>query len=179
MEINIPHLLQSQEPNDINLKLVHYDQAKSASRESRVSVEDSTLAERMSIRSISRTELEEDVIKPIYNQIIHYMESILQGTVADSIEALVLTGGFFNSKSMRELIKSICNAAGVKILSFPDYFLDRNYDYVPVTGAVHKAVDKILPRVDTSKLLLDSMGSIDIRSPTLFVFISRLLVKKR
>ncbi|CAO3653775.1 unnamed protein product [Mucor hiemalis] len=146
-------------------------------RRSRISTE-SSLPERMSILSISPVEIEKNVMKPICDQIVHYLESILKGAVGDSVEALALTGGFHFSDYLVELIKDMCCKSGTKVL-----LSSGRHIYPPpiqhcndiIRGAIHKAMDTFIPRADTFKLLLDrkelSMDSIDDRTPKVFVFI--------
>lgn len=122
-------------------------------------------------------------MKPICDQIIHYLRNILKGAVGESIEFLVLTGGFHFSDYLLELINDTCRTSGTKVL-----YASRRYKFRSsvrrcneiIRGAIYKAMDTFIPRADTFKLLLDrkelSMGSIANRTPRVFVFIGNAVI---
>lgn len=149
---------------------------------SRIPIE-SSLPERTVILSISPLEIEKNVMKPICDQIVHYLGNILKGAIGDSIEALVLTGGFHFSDYWSELIKDMCRTSGTKVvLSSMRYEFQYPVQccYEIIRGAMYKAMDTFIPRADTFKLLLDrkelSMDSIANRTPKVFVFIGNAVV---
>ncbi|CAO3620620.1 unnamed protein product [Mucor hiemalis] len=162
--------------NDADPKLQH------RSLEDTIPTESSTIPVVMPYLQITTAEVEKYVLKPACDEIIFYLKSILQGTVGDSVEAIVLTGDFFRVPYLLELIKNTCNAAGVKVIFFKENRL--NIYYSPSTvailsGAMYKAMDKFLPRSDTFKVLLDKKESIESISPELFVFMDYGLKKTR
>lgn len=131
---------------------------------------------------LSPYDIQQNVLKPTYDQIIHYLESILQGVTGDSIEALVLTGGLCDWVLLLELVKDVCKAAGVKVVYLPERRRSPPSSYNDViSGAIYKAMDTIIPRAEMCKLLLDQidspMNSFDSEQPTFFVFIGNFLFK--
>ncbi|CAO3657385.1 unnamed protein product [Mucor hiemalis] len=170
IEYPIHYLLQTHEQSCDNL-------AESTSPKEKLPIRSANPPESLTALWISPTELEKNVVRPICDPIIHYLESILQGTVRDSIETLALTGGFCFSEFLVALIKDTCNIFGLKVVSSPG----RLYDVI--SGAIYKAMDKFIPRADTSKMLLDKKSSptnsIENEPPRCIVFIDYGLKKTR
>lgn len=160
-----PLSLQPQESKDILPELKHYDPKELISQEGRMPKHIFDLIK-------NPTELDKSIMKPACHGIVLYLKSILRGVFGDSIEALILTGGSFDSEYLLEVVKDTCNTAGVKSVSLPKQrhvFLSHRYD--SVSGAIHMAMDKFVPRADTPKLFLHRNDPINSMLPVIYAFI--------
>ncbi|CAO3657383.1 unnamed protein product [Mucor hiemalis] len=168
-----PLSLQPQESKDILPELKHYDPKELTSQEGRMPKHIFDLIK-------NPTELDKSIMKPACHGIVLYLKSILRGVFGDSIEALILTGGSFDSEYLLEVVKDTCNTAGVKSVSLPKQrhvFLSHRYD--SVSGAIHMAMDKFVPRADTPKLFLHRNDLINSMLPVIYAFIDYGIKKAR
>ncbi|CAO3628313.1 unnamed protein product [Mucor hiemalis] len=122
---------------------------------------------------VSPVEVVKNVIKPVYERVTQYFQNVLRGA-GDSIEAVILVGGFCNCVYLVELIQDTCKREGTKVVSFHAM---RNPSlrklYSISQGALVKSMDKISVDIRRPRVVLDEEFSLHIESkvPEVFVFI--------
>lgn len=106
------------------------------------------------------------MFKPICKKIIYYFENVLQ-TVGESVDAIILRGGFCFADYLMESMQDVCKRAGKKIISSVDREMTsfENEDTI-LYGAIKKSMSvsnayDSTPRValDDDRLSTDSIGS--------------------
>lgn len=90
--------------------------------------------------SIMPSQLEENVLIPICEKITQYLRNIILSGAYDSIEGVILTGGFCTSAYLTTLIKEMCGRENIKLL-----FEDRESRFTGCNvahGAILKSIDQ-------------------------------------
>lgn len=96
----------------------------------------------MTVLSILPNQLEENVLRPICDKIICYLESIMQGA-RDTIDAVVLAGGVCSSEYLVELIVNACKKTSTKLIFPCEEGGLQSVCFDIVKGAILKSIDKV------------------------------------
>ncbi|CAO3657354.1 unnamed protein product [Mucor hiemalis] len=132
------------------------------------------LMENRTTLTISPFELEQNVMRPVCDKIVHYLGSILQGSIGNSIEAIILVGGLSHSVYLMELIEEICSRTDTKILAFTELVGTPFCGFDILDSALVKSEYDLLS-LKSSKVILDQKNSlknpVDGNSPEVYVFV--------
>lgn len=135
------------------------------------------LMENRTTLTISPFELEQNVMRPVCDKIVHYLGSILQGSIGNSIEAIILVGGLSHSVYLMELIEEICSRTDTKILAFTEPIDTPFCGFDILDSALVKSEYDLLS-LKSSKVILDQKNSlknpVDGNSPEVYVFVGNV-----